>query len=389
LVNLAESEPSPTLGELLVVDRQPDLGLATVSFASYSVERRGRYVVKALPVVTAPVSAPQQALHVQLVGFSEGGFVLQMSQPSARAFALGRCMVEVSEILTETSAVTLEEAIQLYYRLVQQQRYAEAWPMLAPEFREAEQWANLDTYRADWQQSGPAILASMGACYADNSRATYVLELHYPDQQTWLQQRCRFVRDWHRGHPRFGYWLFLESSSAEPDEPFAGVWNRLTEDERVRLGSACSSTIRAKFALQPFERGLMYWFAEPGSSRNIWVLYGAAPDLKRGSAWQRYVDGWEPTGDPFSCQSARENGDLGPVRGFGWVWCTEQSVQERVGLPTSIERGTGDDAPDSFLQYFQGGALFFRPNRGDPLNDREQIFVLLRGSSWRRFDLPF
>ncbi|MCP4542907.1 MAG: hypothetical protein GY832_37790, partial [Chloroflexi bacterium] len=122
-LDLGQIDSTKTLGGLKVVDRQPGFGLATLSFENYTPDRKDNYIVQALPVNDQVDTIPQDFNLVQFIRFGDQGFTLQMAQPLARTFNLGRCMVEVSEIIeTETPYLSLQEAIKLYYELIQQER---------------------------------------------------------------------------------------------------------------------------------------------------------------------------------------------------------------------------------------------------------------------------
>lgn len=104
-LDLSGATASQTAGQLSVLSTDPSVGLATLSFASYEQNRKARYVVKSLPV-SADARAGLQALTtVQFVEFTPQGFVLQMARPFAdKKYALGPCMVEVSEIVGDMSS---------------------------------------------------------------------------------------------------------------------------------------------------------------------------------------------------------------------------------------------------------------------------------------------
>jgi hypothetical protein len=131
----------------------------------------------------------------------------------------------------------------------------------------------------------------------------------------------------------------------------------------------------------------MFWFEDPDSVANIWVLSAPAPNFLSGATWQRHVDDW-PKQEEYSCDAARANGAAGPVRGFGWLWCNNLEIRQRVGNPVGPEAGSGDDPPFACGQFFEGGAIFYKPRRQDPLNTKNQGIVLFTGEGWRRFDLP-
>jgi hypothetical protein len=407
-LSVMHSTPRNGLGRLEVVGILPERGVATLHFQGYQLARKDNYVVKALPiradakVVSTPPSDPlgfRQFIVVQLVEFNARGFELQMIQPLHQVSgvpALGPCMIEVSEIVTKTPEpppVTLEQAIKRYYKQVQQQDYAKAWPMLSQQFRTAEE-LTFERYVDGWERSGPAILVGLHRCEVEGSRATLVLDLDFPSEGPDHERRTHLIShdlicDEDEGHPRFGRWLFVAGREVELEDELSEIWDRLTEDERDRLGQVrdpCTPEITAKFTLQRFERGLMYWFEHPASTEDIWVLYEPEADYMRGASWRRYVDDW-PKEDEYSCDEARANGPKGPVRGFGWLWCNNAEVREGVGDPVDQEAGSGDEPPYSRGVFFEGGAIFFKPGLQDPVNTTNQGIVLINGGGWRRLDL--
>lgn len=138
-LDLQANNAASTVGGLKVITTTAASGLATLAFDGYTRSREDHYLVKALPV-NGQAGANLDSLTVaQLVEFTDQGFVLHMAQPLARTTRLGRCMIEVSEMLevltpTETR---LEQAIRLYYSLIQQRRYEDAWPMLSQRYRDS------------------------------------------------------------------------------------------------------------------------------------------------------------------------------------------------------------------------------------------------------------
>jgi hypothetical protein len=75
------------------------------------------------------------------------------------------------------------------------------------------------------------------------------------------------------------------------------------------------------------------------------------------------------------------------VRGFGWLWCKNSDVRQRLGTPLGPEAGSGDAPPYSQAAFFDGGVIFFKPKRQDPVNTTDQGIVLFDGGGWRRLDL--
>ncbi len=101
-LDLGGETTSKTLGGLQVVARQSELGVATLAFDTYRANRQDYYVVKALPISSDARAGIQALTVVQLVEFTPHGFVMQMVRPFAAVqYALGPCMIEVSEIIDE------------------------------------------------------------------------------------------------------------------------------------------------------------------------------------------------------------------------------------------------------------------------------------------------
>jgi hypothetical protein len=89
-----------------------------------------------------------------------------------------------------------------------------------------------------------------------------------------------------------------------------------------------------------FQNGRMLWRED---NRKIYVLYD-------GGQWERYNDTWRE-GDPaFSC--GVEQYPPTPVRGFGKVWCTHDSVRQGLGNATATEQGQ-----HGAVQDFGDGAI--------------------------------
>ena len=166
LIDLSQQAPSQGLGDLKVVANDPGRGLATLSFTGYQAERRHRYLISALPVSLLAVTEPGKLPVVNLVEFNNQGFVLQMGQPHQSAFVLGHCMIQVGEITTDTiipPELTLEQAIHRYFRLIQQEEYAAAWPMLSTTFRQSLN-LTFDRYVAEWDKKKGRVRQSWLAC---------------------------------------------------------------------------------------------------------------------------------------------------------------------------------------------------------------------------------
>jgi hypothetical protein len=212
LLDLSNRIPSPTLGDLRVVDLDTAQGLATLSFAAYQSALKDRYIVSALPVNVQARAKPADLYVVNLLGFDDQGFTLQMGRMPSEASALGPCMVQVSQMLSEIAqpSSSIEQAIKLYYRLIQQMDYESAWPMLSDAFRRSLGLLSYEIYKQEWNKSGPAILLALEASEVAVNNATFVLDLNYPREREEVVHKIRyeFIRDNTLGHQRFDYWLF-------------------------------------------------------------------------------------------------------------------------------------------------------------------------------------
>jgi hypothetical protein len=171
--------------------------------------------------------------------------------------------------------------------------------------------------------------------------------------------------------------LIFSPTGFEPEGRFREVWLALGDGES-RLGHPVAPEIVDRdFAQQYFERGLLYWWDNPAGADFIWVIDDPEAAFKSGGNWSRYVDTWDG-GDDYSCEQARENGDKGPIRGFGKLWCEQGGVSARLGDPVELELGSGGNAPLSVVQFYQGGVMLYNPMRSE-------VFVLFNGGDWQRF----
>jgi len=135
---------------------------------------------------------------------------------------------------------------------------------------------------------------------------------------------------------------------------FQSTWRQYA----VRLGCYTDAVQTTVVTLQTFERGFMLWVE---ATDQIYVL-------RRQAHWSHHTNEWNAQEDVYSCETARTHG--GPVRGFGKLWCSDQTLQTEIGLAIDKE------APyaESKMQRYQRGQLF--------LVGADQIFVLFDDQSW-------
>jgi len=110
---------------------------------------------------------------------------------------------------------------------------------------------------------------------------------------------------------------------------YQGVWK-----SRTQLG--CSKRAeRSDLGYQNFQRGLMLW------RKNTLMIYAV------------YKNGrWESQPDPGpypspACADAAKNGDLGPIFGFGKLWCA--GWKDQIGQPLEREQAITDSAVEDFV----------------------------------------
>ncbi|MCB9435907.1 MAG: hypothetical protein H6673_02810 [Anaerolineales bacterium] len=117
---------------------------------------------------------------------------------------------------------------------------------------------------------------------------------------------------------------------------------------------------------QRFERGAMIWL---GSTREIFVLF--ADDTS--PQWLRLTDSFEdgqPESDPNLVPPSSNL--IQPVRGFGLVWRTNTSVQQRLGWAIESEVGY-----DGMYQSDTNDTIYMRNLSGGILE------LAADGSTWR------
>jgi hypothetical protein len=157
-------------------------------------------------------------------------------------------------------------------------------------------------------------------------------------------------------------------------EPFAHVWALGGVGER--LGDPAAEGVLDRWvADQFFEGGLAYWRNNESSSANyVYVLlYEGGADETQGTAWLHFEDLWREGAPEFSCPQAEANGDLGPKRGFGKVWCEQAAVRDGLGSPLVVEQGA-----NAGFQDFENGTMLWLARLG-------YVYVLYHDGDWQRF----
>jgi hypothetical protein len=158
-------------------------------------------------------------------------------------------------------------------------------------------------------------------------------------------------------------------------EPFAHVWTAVG-GASGRLGNPVAEAVLNRWmADQVFQQGLTIWRNNESVPANyIYVLlYEGGTDQTQGTIWMQFEDLWQEGMPHFSCTEAEANGDLGPVRGFGKVWCEESDVHDGLKQPLAIEQGANGG-----FQDFEGGTMVWVARLG-------YVYVLDDAGGWQRF----
>jgi hypothetical protein len=157
-------------------------------------------------------------------------------------------------------------------------------------------------------------------------------------------------------------------------EPYDDVWHNLG-GEQGPLGLPAPKAVSRRYSVQEFEGGAMLFRDNRYDPPENWiyvVYWGPGGDRMAGSSWTRYVDTWLP-GDPaLSCEEAAPE-PLGPIAGFGRLWCQHPEVQAGLGAATQSEVNV------------RGGWLDFE--HGVMIYDiwYKRVFVLFDNEHWRMY----
>lgn len=183
-----------------------------------------------------------------------------------------------------------------------------------------------------------------------------------------------------------------------PQGRFAEIWNEMGAGQGDLGYPTVEELTDASCAWQPFQSGWMIWLEARAMAegcqefcdlaRIFSVVYpGANPQAVSGDLYYKHPDDWTEEMDEFSCPEAdrtlatvgNETKAIGPIRGFGRVWCTDTAVRTSISTALAPERG-GPYFLSCSSQLFQGGLVVYNPNEED-----KSYWVFLTNWTWRRF----
>jgi len=178
-----------------------------------------------------------------------------------------------------------------------------------------------------------------------------------------------------------------------PEGRYATIWDDLGGGDG-RLGYPLAERIPDTVcAWQPFTGGTMLWLEQRSFAEScvefcdrprIFSIDGFDGVATAGDPYYRHPDDWSEAIDPFACEEANRTEapvlggtkPLGPVRGFGKVWCENDVVRTAMGAATEPELG-GPGFERCSSQLFQGGLVVHNPNESS-------YWVLFEDGDWQR-----
>ncbi|MDE3087829.1 MAG: YncE family protein [Chloroflexota bacterium] len=122
----------------------------------------------------------------------------------------------------------------------------------------------------------------------------------------------------------------------------AQVW---TPQIASRLSCPIETQRAAQFAVEPFERGTLFYRDD---EKRIYALFAD-------KTWAAFDDTWNASLPVDSCPSVTVGaGLIKPQRGFGKVWCDQASARAKIGAATATEHGLYS----ALTQRFERGQIF-------------------------------
>lgn len=154
-----------------------------------------------------------------------------------------------------------------------------------------------------------------------------------------------------------------------PANGFGKVWSE-NPQVRQRVGCPTVSEIAIpQAAQQEFQGGYMFW---RGDTRTIYVFISGGPNATVGT-WKQYQDTWQE-GEPMPSPTVQPPGGLyAPVRGFGKLWYSDETLRIALGWATEAE-----SAATGAFQTYRGGEALWTSDR--------LIYFMYSDGIWERFE---
>ncbi|MCB0166913.1 MAG: serine/threonine protein kinase [Anaerolineae bacterium] len=169
-------------------------------------------------------------------------------------------------------------------------------------------------------------------------------------------------------------WLWLRP--VKSTVPANSILNSvsISSDILDDLGTLESRHPRTNYSRQPFENGVMLWWDNPTGAEDIIFVIPGGTTNNQGDDWSRYKNTWTSAGDPVfppDCPEAKD--PIGPMMGFGKLWCYNAAVNNALGAPTGEEFAKND----ATVELFSNAVVFDVPVD-------HQIWVLLEDGRWTK-----
>jgi len=131
--------------------------------------------------------------------------------------------------------------------------------------------------------------------------------------------------------------------NSDPDDAIAPFWDQPTH------GCATGTASVWWTSLQPFQKGHMFWQSNQDS---IYVFVNDG-------AWTEFSDDWDEQ-DLTDVRGTPPEGLQSPVRGFGYLWETDDDVYDDLGWASDEEKGLC-----ASMQVFENGTILAKEPSGD------------------------
>ncbi|MFN8444062.1 MAG: sugar-binding protein [Caldilineaceae bacterium] len=156
-------------------------------------------------------------------------------------------------------------------------------------------------------------------------------------------------------------------------------------NDTASLGCPQGNSAMVWSAIEIFERGVMYWRSDTNSA---YVIFGTGVS----GAWEVAPQRWD--GQELPSRGTPPQGLITPVRGFGYVWATNDTVFNQLGWARQEELGFC-----ALLQSYERGFIFLSTqapsctpdnlyNRANDQGWQNFVLVMQNDGTWRTLNYP-